>query len=67
MTWQEAEELIDKLDKAFRIALVKSIVVGILVMILLFTIASIIEWLPGYLRYKKDLKELKKKGRIDGL
>lgn len=68
MTVQEAEKIIDDLDKAFKAGLLKAILITLICATLLFFFTPIIENLYDDLRYwwdwKKFERERKKEKRL---
>ena len=66
MTVQEAEKLIDDLDKAFKAGLLKATLITVICAVLLFFLTPIIENLYDDLRYWWDCKKFdreQKKGK----
>ena len=57
MTVQEAEKLIDDLDKAFKAGLLKATLITVICAVLLFFLTPIIENLYDDLRYWWDCKK----------
>ena len=64
MTWAEAGKVVDDIDRAFKVGLLKSIIISVIIFIVLFLFSPILENIYDDFRYWLDCKKYDRENKI---